>query len=890
MLPARWNVVEDLFFPLFTRGSIPTFFQTGLLVLTVNTFAIGCILHSSRCNNNSHENAIAPPAPHKTMTSRRKSRQNNDSETTTTKVNINLSAETDRMTATVTNNYDSTRTTNASSSAQSPPRSGRNNDDSNDKSNMTSSAGLGTSNVDSVGNTNNNTNAEPITTRIRREFALRPTPSVKDVVAGGGRHHRRNKTDGDIIFAGGHRRVISETVFGAGWNLQWEQQSPTSTEKGIESEAAAAAVPNNSVRTTASAPPQHSPGYDWRKYAPNNYFRNPVKFFRWLMVGGMKYADKHTDDELADNLAALARCIVLLRMLLHRQHQQQQDEDDDNDKNSSHDNVHRVLHAISSNLYAGGAPLWAMEGVLKRVCHGLCGAVHSEWILLPRKAICGIFYSSGQSASYVFSYTKGYNVSLLDNIEPVTTRLASFASNSESVSGVPIRLPTLEQLNDATPTEEEIKEIQDELNEGMSDIDTNELRSLILDLSSQYDGLFNFVYTVERPVAQNSKDAYPVNKPHLDQFWTITKQERDLFSRLALEEANEMIREVQEENAKLLYPSWAFLMFETLSSWAACLIWFNGSWYDSIVSGLLAAVITNIRLSDVLSKQEKLLYEVVASFVVGIVAGLIVIRWPTETCFDAISISAVLSILQGFRIVQAVIQVMSKHTVAGAADLVEGIIFTGLIAISLKFGLDGALSIMRVEFSEDESYGVCASPIDKMWYFLIVPVAALAWSGSFNPHRGDLFGMACHGTLAFAINFVLDVVGATTNINLFVASMAVSFSSGIVSRFTGRQAVANTLAGIYVLVPGAYLAQNFFDGSGDGLAYTEVGVRGIVIGLGCWTGSVLCSPMVLGTTKALIQQSQESIRRSGSSGSLSRRSSESFPKKKDPFPTTMLSF
>lgn len=126
----------------------------------------------------------------------------------------------------------------------------------------------------------------------------------------------------------------------------------------------------------------------------------------------------------------------------------------------------------------------------------------------------------------------------------------------------------------------------------------------------------------------------------------------------------------------------------------ACAFWFGGSWYDMIVAGLLAVFVASIGTSSYLSKQERLIYEVVASFFVGMTAGLIALSWPDDTCFAPMAIAGILDILQGFRVVYAVIEIMSKHTISGTADLMEGILFTGLIAsVSLL------LPFLRHEFS-----------------------------------------------------------------------------------------------------------------------------------------------------------------------------------------------
>ena len=94
-----------------------------------------------------------------------------------------------------------------------------------------------------------------------------------------------------------------------------------------------------------------------------------------------------------------------------------------------------------------------------------------------------------------------------------------------------------------------------------------------------------------------------------------------------------------------------------------------------IVAGLLAVLVAFIGTSSVLSKQERLIYEVVASFFVGLVSGLIALTWPDHTCFASMAIAGILDIMQGFRVVYAIIEIMSKHTVSGTADLMEGILF-----------------------------------------------------------------------------------------------------------------------------------------------------------------------------------------------------------------------
>ena len=82
--------------------------------------------------------------------------------------------------------------------------------------------------------------------------------------------------------------------------------------------------------------------------------------------------------------------------------------------------------------------------------------------------------------------------------------------------------------------------------------------------------------------------------------------------------------------------------------------------------------------------------------------------------------------------------------------------------------------------------------------------------------------------------------------------MAVTFSAGIISRFTGRQALGNTVAGLYVLLPGAYLVTQVYSDRIDGFLW-QIILRAIIIGIGGWTGTILCTPTLLGINKGLME-------------------------------------
>ena len=168
-------------------------------------------------------------------------------------------------------------------------------------------------------------------------------------------------------------------------------------------------------------------------------------------------------------------------------------------------------------------------------------------------------------------------------------------------------------------------------------------------------------------------------------------------------------------------------------------------------------------------------------------------------------------------------------------------------------------------------------PLSIRWYLLVVPIAAISWSGLFNPHYGDLPFMAGHGILGYVVSwqFYKALSATNNNLNNFLAAMSVTFSAGLISRFTGRQALGNTVAGLYVLLPGAYLVTTVFNDRIDGFL-SGIIVRAAIIGIGAWTGTILCSPTLLGVNKGIL------VNHSSGMLSLVEGSSSSFASSSSP--------
>ena len=554
-----------------------------------------------------------------------------------------------------------------------------------------------------------------------------------------------------------------------------------------------------------------------------------MKKFRWLITGATVYTQQPSDAKLRQNLSALARLLILLRAyeqtfgvpsVAGPQEQRQ------------------LLADITADLYSSGTPTWVLETVMERVAEGMTGREGVQYMLLPRR--CFIFYPASSSktpGTDMFKIAPGYDIARMGAVEQVAVRLASFASNTK----------TVERLNPAAfrmPSKRDLCHVKQQETSNVLDIlntehpSREELAEEILNLASSTYGLFFFLNNPKFQKAINATDRDDV-------FWEVKDSTRDTFTRLAADAAARSMNYIHDHPEEL-YSKSVLSLCRVLSSAGACAMWFGGSVPDMIVSGVLALVVNQIGTSQALAFEERVLTEVVASFFVGLSAGLLAIRWPDTFCFGAIAVASVMDLMQGFKVVYAVIETMSKNIVTGAARLLEGILFTGLVSYSIKFGLNFAFRLMYgfgTDIPNDYSgMLVSAHGISEKFFPLMLPFAATAWSTLFWPTHAELPLMAFHGMLAFGLNWA----GMPT----FFAAMCVTFSAGLLSRFTGRGALGNTLAGLYALVPGTYMVRALLAPSRVGFIESVLSA-GATIGLGGWAGTLLCSPTILGKTSGL---------------------------------------
>lgn len=576
-------------------------------------------------------------------------------------------------------------------------------------------------------------------------------------------------------------------------------------------------------------------GYSWKKFSPNK--AKPLEFLHWL-VRGFSNQVTLSDDDLDENFRKLARMLLLLREYEARFGLPEQGGAKDQQW---------VLRELCCHLYAGGTPIWVLQPVMERAAFGLTGAKGVDFCLFPRSAF---IFAPSSGATTMFRMERGFHMHKTTLMERVLVRIASFGTNTETVHSIASSFPNPDVFQ-RPPRGQSVK-----MNKSRE-----ELAEEILDLASEGTGLFFYTHAQDYPSSKHVRDS----GLFVDNFWQVEDSIKELFKRLAAIEAEISIDAANDQLClydERYYPTYAVLIARVVGAMGATGLWFSGSWYDILVSGVLAFFVALAQGSSVW-KHERLIFEVIISLMVGLSAGLISLSFPSQTCFGAMAVGSIVDILQGFKIVYAIMELMSKHTLAGGADFMEGFLFTGLIASFLKFGQYLASTILGGEPAHDLESTLCTDPIHEYWYFVLLPISALMWAYQFQPRISDLLSMTIHGVLSFLVYYAIDkATGGQESMSTFCAALSVTFSAGVVSRFSGRQALGDTVTGLCALVPGAYLAKGLFEAATSNrmspdLTYNII-VNSVVIGLGAWSGTILCSPTILGTNRGLINQNKSS--------------------------------
>lgn len=265
-----------------------------------------------------------------------------------------------------------------------------------------------------------------------------------------------------------------------------------------------------------------------------------------------------------------------------------------------------------------------------------------------------------------------------------------------------------------------------------------------------------------------------------------------------------------------LYPTWLRLVAYGAASSTSVPLFFNGGWIDMALGFFLGVILAaGVYISSALTRFTSI-FDVLMAGVVGFLAAAVASRLQTS-CFYALSIGGVVSLLPGYSTLVSVLEMASGAVASGTLQLATTLVYSLL----LGFGLAIGASTHQLLFSSlalVQSDAMChALP----WYydFLWVPGFTAANVVILRaPQRKYpiflLLATLSHCTHSLCRNHFV----AYPHVATVVAAFAVAAAAHVHCRITATVGFVDMIMGLLFLVPGSVGVSSSLDSFGQVLA------------------------------------------------------------------------
>ncbi|ORY94990.1 hypothetical protein BCR43DRAFT_506903 [Syncephalastrum racemosum] len=158
--------------------------------------------------------------------------------------------------------------------------------------------------------------------------------------------------------------------------------------------------------------------------------------------------------------------------------------------------------------------------------------------------------------------------------------------------------------------------------------------------------------------------------------------EEVLTDQLTLAEATVKLDHIQHQS---LYPTWLRLVAYGAASSTSAPLFFNGGWIDMALGFFLGVVLAaGVHVSPILTRFTSI-FDVLMASVVGFLAAAVAARLPSS-CFYALSIGGVVSLLPGYATLVSVLELASGAVASGTLQLATTLVYSLLLGFGLAIG------------------------------------------------------------------------------------------------------------------------------------------------------------------------------------------------------------
>ncbi|KAJ2078235.1 pheromone-regulated protein prm10 [Coemansia sp. RSA 988] len=258
-----------------------------------------------------------------------------------------------------------------------------------------------------------------------------------------------------------------------------------------------------------------------------------------------------------------------------------------------------------------------------------------------------------------------------------------------------------------------------------------------------------------------------------------------------------------------IYSWWMMIIDYVLCSFFICPMFWNGSWQDAGMSGMLGLLVGLLQLLAGRFNNYANLFEVSSAFLVSFIAALL----QNHVCFATVSFAGIVMLLPGLALTTSIIEMASRNMISGTVRLIFALcrcfmlgygISVGSMLGSRVLGLDSSVALLQGQVDASTQVGNCREGPNKFWWFLLLPVLSLCFNVSISAHWRQWPFMLFSGCLAYTVSYFTSLSEALSPLSPAIASFAMGLFANILASFYNhRSAVEPILGGVVLLVPGS---------------------------------------------------------------------------------------
>lgn len=277
-----------------------------------------------------------------------------------------------------------------------------------------------------------------------------------------------------------------------------------------------------------------------------------------------------------------------------------------------------------------------------------------------------------------------------------------------------------------------------------------------------------------------------------------------LCDEITLDEAFQHLNPISQ--AEPIYPMWLTLLAYAVASSVSTQLFFSGGAVD-MTFGFFLGLIVSVGILHVSKGVTRFasIFDVLLSAVVGFIASAVAARFPTTTsCFYAMSIGGVVSILPGYTTLISVLEIAAGEVASGTLRLITSLVYSLLVGFGLAIGASFHKLVFPDLLLVSTDTQRCENGTSPYFHILYVPLFALANLIILRGHISKFPIIVSLAALSHSVHFFsLQYFVTYQHIATVLSAFAVAMVSNLYARFRPTVGFVDMITGLLFLVPGS---------------------------------------------------------------------------------------